>query len=116
MNQSKTSSKSYRKDTAKAGKTAKFHQLFASGRVYIGTSSASKTPSGLQPVWPQSATQLGAVGAELETELASDQQPLNLGGAFADFAQLGVAQETLRREILDVSVAAMDLDAEIAYF
>src|SRR5512134_3372321 len=44
-------------------------------------------------------------------ELAADHQALDLARAFADRAQLDVAEELLRRVILHESVSPMDLHA-----
>jgi len=43
-------------------------------------------------------------------QFATDQHATNLTGAGADFVQLGVTQETARREFVDVAVAAENLD------
>ncbi len=50
----------------------------------------------------------------LQTELTSNDQTLNLRCAFANFAQLGVAQESFGREIFYVAIAAVDLNAKVA--
>ena len=42
--------------------------------------------------------------------LPADHQPLDLAGALADLGQLGVAQVALDLVLLDVAVAAVDLD------
>src|SRR5207302_1549796 len=45
-----------------------------------------------------------------QENLARDDEPLDLGGPFVDLEQLGVAHQLLDRILLDVAVAAEDLD------
>src|SRR5262245_49027629 len=53
----------------------------------------------------------GVVTTSAPQQLARDDQPLNLARAFADRAQLDVAEVFFRRVVLHESIAAVDLDA-----
>ena len=52
----------------------------------------------------------------LQAQLPGDEQSLNLRGAFADFTEFGISQETLGGEIYNVAVTTVNLHAEIANF
>lgn len=53
----------------------------------------------------ESSSKLG-----LESELTCNNQTLDFGSAFANFAKLCVSEEALRREIFDVAITAVDLN------
>src|SRR5262245_62295008 len=61
-------------------------------------------PAGTPRSW--SSASLG----RLLEQLASDQHPADLAGAGADLVELGVAQQAARRVIVDIAVAAEELD------
>src|SRR5262249_40171223 len=52
---------------------------------------------------------LGATSSRLFEQLAPDQPAANLAGARTDLVQLGIAQQSSRREVIDVAVAAQQL-------
>src|SRR5689334_16171537 len=82
----------------------------------VGTDEARRTfpartmrpidyPTALRPTAAQDLRP-----AELLQDLPRDHQPLDLRGALADLADLGVAEHALHRVVLRVAVAAVDLD------
>lgn len=52
----------------------------------------------------------------LKTQLSGDEQTLNFGSTFTDFAKFSIAQETLSREINDIAVSTVDLHTLVSYF
>src|SRR5204862_3443892 len=54
--------------------------------------------------------------ATRQEDLFGDHEPLDLRGPFVDLEQLGVAHQLLDRVLLDVAVAAEDLDGVGRHF
>src|SRR5262245_33690834 len=52
---------------------------------------------------------LRARSSRLFEQLAPDQPAANLAGARADLVQFGIAQQSSRREVIDVAIAAQQL-------
>src|ERR687898_1469147 len=73
--------------------------------------SASARPSPREPPVTRATRPLRSISRlTWEKYLPCDHEPLDLRGAFVDLEQLRVAHELLDRVLLDVAVAAEDLD------
>src|SRR5215204_6042470 len=75
------------------------------------SASASARPRPRLPpvtsaMWPERSSSI----ATRHEYLTSNHEPLDLRGALVDLEQLGVAHELLDRVLLDVAIAAEDLD------
>src|SRR5882724_11955116 len=71
--------------------------------------SASARPSPREPPVTSATRPERSISITRHEQLASDYEPLDLGGALVDLVQLGVAHQLLDRVFLHVPIAAEDL-------
>src|SRR5918995_837693 len=75
------------------------------------SASASALPNPLEPPVTRATRPVRSISIATRQEyLTRDHEPLNLRSALVDLEQLRVAHELLDRVLLDVAVAAEDLD------